>query len=102
MEATFGVGLSEQLELKKSTTEYFPYVLFFYGGTDSAFVKNIEKFRKSFANGVWQDSVARVKSADYLCCQRGMIRCVVLIVDKLFRFRHRYRNSTRTVLFVWI
>ena len=66
MEATFGVGLSEQLELKKSTTEYFPYVLFFYGGTDSAFVKNIEKFRKSFANGVWQDSVARFKSADYL------------------------------------
>ncbi len=65
-ESSFGVGLSEQLELKKSTTEYFPYVLFFYGGTDSAFVKNIEKFRKSFANGVWQDSVARVKSADYL------------------------------------
>lgn len=65
-ESSFGVGLSEQLELKKSTTEYFPYVLFFYGGTDSAFVKNIEKFRKSFANGVWQDSVAQVKSADYL------------------------------------
>ncbi len=65
-ESSFGVGLSEQLELKKSTTEYFPYVLFFYGGTDSAFVKNIEKFRKSFANGLWQDSVARVKSADYL------------------------------------
>lgn len=66
LESSFGVGLSEQLELKKSTTEYFPYVLFFYGGTDSAFVKNIEKFRKSFANGVWRDSVARVKSADYL------------------------------------
>ncbi|MBR6124806.1 hypothetical protein IKQ19_14620 [Candidatus Saccharibacteria bacterium] len=66
LESSFGVGLSEQLELKKSTTEYFPYVLFFYGGTDSAFVKNIEKFRKSFTNGVWQDSVARVKSADYL------------------------------------
>jgi len=66
LESSFGVGLSEQLELKKSTTEYFPYVLFFYGGTDSAFVKDIEKFRKSFANGVWQDSVARVKSADYL------------------------------------
>ena len=64
--SSFGIDLSEQLELKKGTTEYFPYVLFFYGGTDSAFVKNIEKFRKSFANGLWQDSVARVKSADYL------------------------------------
>lgn len=62
----FETDLSEQLELNKGTTEYFPYVLFFYGETDSAFVKNIEKFRKSFANGVWQDSVARVKSADYL------------------------------------
>ncbi|MBR6125596.1 hypothetical protein IKQ19_18725, partial [Candidatus Saccharibacteria bacterium] len=64
--SSFGIDLSEQLELKKSTTEYFPYVLFFYGGTDSAFVENIEKFRKSFANGLWQDSVARVKSTDYL------------------------------------
>ena len=64
--SSFGIDLSEQLELKKGTTEYFPYVLFFYGGTDSAFVKNIEKFRKSFANGLWQDSVARVKSTDYL------------------------------------
>lgn len=66
LESSFGVGLSEQLELKKSTTEYFPYVLFFYGGTDSAFVKDIEKFRKNFTSGLWQDSVARVKSADYL------------------------------------
>lgn len=93
LESSFGVGLSEQLELKKSTTEYFPYVLFFYGGTDSAFVKNIEKFRKSFANGVWQDSVARVKSADYLLKNYYML--YELLDDWAFREARNHWSEER-------
>lgn len=56
---------SEFLILEK-IVEYFPYLLFFYEESDSLFAKNIEKFRKNFANGVWLDSVERIKSADYL------------------------------------
>ena len=59
-------NFSEYLVIDEKWKEYFPYMSFFYGGTDSAFVKNIEEFRKNFANGVWQDSVERIKSADYL------------------------------------
>ena len=61
---------SHRMEIERRmgiiTIQFFPYLLFLYGGTDSAFVKNIEKFRNDFANGVWQDSVERIKSADYL------------------------------------
>ena len=59
-------NFSESLIISEKWNEYFPYMSFFYGGTDSAFVENIEKFRNSFAGGVWQDSVERIKSADYL------------------------------------
>ncbi len=59
-------NFSEYLVIDEKWKEFFPYMSFFYGGTDSAFVENVEKFRNSFAGGVWQDSVERIKSADYL------------------------------------
>jgi len=59
-------NFAEYLVFGEKITDFFPYILFVYGVTDSAFVENIEKFRNSFANGVWQDSVERIKSADYL------------------------------------
>lgn len=65
-DAYFTINCSESLVFEEKITEFFPYLLFVYGETDSAFVENIEKFRNSFAGGVWQDSVERVKSADYL------------------------------------
>lgn len=92
-ESDFEIGLSEQFELKKSTTEYFPYVLFFYGGTDSAFIENIEKFRKSFVSGIWQDSVARIKSADYLLKNYYMLYDLLddwALKEKLVRWEYDY------------
>ena len=65
-DAYFSINCSESLVFEEKITDFFPYLLFFYGETDSAFVENIEKFRNSFARGVWQDSVERIKSADYL------------------------------------
>ena len=65
-DADINTHFSEYLIFEEKITEFFPYLLFVYGGTDSAFVENIEKFRNSFVGGVWQDSVERIKSADYL------------------------------------
>ncbi|MBR3073221.1 hypothetical protein [Fibrobacter sp.] len=65
-DADINTHFSEFLIFEEKITDFFPYLLFLYDETDSAFVENIEKFRNSFAGGVWQDSVERIKSADYL------------------------------------
>lgn len=65
-DADINTNFAEYLVFGEKITDFFPYFLFVYGAMDSAFVENIEKFRNSFANGVWQDSVERIKSADYL------------------------------------
>lgn len=65
-DADIYTNFAEYLIFEEEITDFFPYLLFLYDETDSAFVENIEKFRNSFAGGVWQDSVERIKSADYL------------------------------------
>ena len=65
-DADINTNFSEYLIFEEKITDFFPYLLFLYDETDSAFVENIEKFRNSFAGGVWQNSVERIKSADYL------------------------------------
>ena len=65
-DADIYTNFAEYLIFEEKITDFFPYLLFLYDETDSAFVENIEKFRNSFAGSVWQDSVERIKSADYL------------------------------------
>ena len=65
-DADIYTNFAEYLIFEEKVTDFFPYLLFLYDETDSAFVENIEKFRNSFAGSVWQDSVERIKSADYL------------------------------------